>query len=304
MDKKGGWGLWLRSFVQQEHVSRRKIIWLILATGFSRLSINISNQDNTLRSIEPDNMVRQLLYLLEKELRKQDYLVLSLSFEAADEVDKSSDNQIFLSFLGLLREKYLKCQQGKDVTFHSVILAGVYDIKTLKLKLHPQEESKYNSPWNIADNNQMYMKVSSDRNQFIVSGMLQMPLVMQKFYEYYEEIYSEKDQKFIEENGRKLFLLFLKPIINGTGNYYIEARTRDNKRTDIIIDYKGKQFVIELKIWRGNEYNQRARQQIFEYLDYYQKEEGYLLSFNFNKNKETGIKKIEYKGKHIIETVV
>ena len=200
MDKKGGWGLWLRIFVQQEHVSRRKIIWLILATGFSRLSINISNQDNTLRSIEPDNMVRQLLYLLEKELRKQDYLVLSLSFEAADEVDKSSDNQIFLSFLGLLREKYLKCQQGKDVTFHSVILAGVYDIKTLKLKLHPQEESKYNSPWNIADNNQMYMKVSSDRNQFIVSGMLQMPLVMQKFYEYYEEIYSEKDQKF---NRRK-----------------------------------------------------------------------------------------------------
>ncbi len=145
-----------------------------------------------------------LLYLLEKELRKQDYLVLCLSFEAADEVDKSSDNQIFLSFLGLLREKYLKCQQGKDVTFHSVILAGVYDIKTLKLKLHPQEESKYNSLWNIADNNQMYMKVSSDQNQFIVSGMLQMPLVMQKFYEYYEEIYSEKDQKFIEENGRKL----------------------------------------------------------------------------------------------------
>ena len=63
---------------------------------------------------------------------------------------------------------------------------------------------------------------------------------MQKFYEYYEEIYSEKDQKFIKENGRKLFLLFLKPIINGTGNYYIEARTRDNKRTDIIIDYKEK----------------------------------------------------------------
>lgn len=143
-----------------------------------------------------------LLYLLEKELRKQDYLVLSLSFEAADEVDKSSDNQIFLSFLGLLREKYLKCQQGKDVTFHSVILAGVYDIKTLKLKLHPQEESKYNSLWNIADNNQMYMKVSSDRNQFIVSGMLQMPLVMQKFYEYYEEIYSEKDQKFNRRNRK------------------------------------------------------------------------------------------------------
>ena len=61
-----------------------------------------------------------------------------------------------------------------------------------------------------AVNNQMYMKVSSDRNQFIVSGMLQMPLVMQKFYEYYEEIYSEKRSKFIEENGRKLIFIIFK----------------------------------------------------------------------------------------------
>ena len=53
-----------------------------------------------------------------------------------------------------------------------------------------------------AVNNQMYMKVSFDRNQFIVSGMLQMPLVMQKFYEYYEEIYSEKDQKFNRRNRK------------------------------------------------------------------------------------------------------
>ena len=94
----------------------------------------------------------------------------------------------------------------------------------------------------------MYMKASTNRNQFIVKDMLQMDLVMKKFYEYYEEIYAENDQKFIEENGRKLFLLYLKPIINGTGNYYIEARTRDNRRTDIIIDYRGKQFIIELKI--------------------------------------------------------
>jgi len=55
------------------------------------------------------------------------------SYFMIDEVDKSSDNQVFLSFLGLLREKYLKWQQGKEDTFQSVILAGVYDIKTLKL---------------------------------------------------------------------------------------------------------------------------------------------------------------------------
>ena len=31
-----------------------------------------------------------------------------------------------------------------------MILAGVYDIKNLKLKLRPEAEHKYNSPWNIA----------------------------------------------------------------------------------------------------------------------------------------------------------
>ena len=101
-----------------------------------------------------------------------------------------------------------------------------------------------------------------------------------------------------------MFLLYLKPIINGTGNYYIEARTRDNRRTDIIVDYKGKLFVIELKIWRGNEYHMRGIQQVFEYLEYYKEDKGYLLSFNFNKNKKSGIGDLEYQGKRILEVVV
>ncbi len=67
-----------------------------------------------------------------------------------DEVDKSSNNQLFLSFLGTLRNKYLLRNVGKDFTFHSVILAGVHDVKTLKIKLNPNTEFKYNSPWNIA----------------------------------------------------------------------------------------------------------------------------------------------------------
>jgi hypothetical protein len=65
-----------------------------------------------------------------------------------DEVDKSSNNQLFVSFLGMLRNKYLARTEIK--TFHSVILAGLHDVKSLKLKLRPDEESKYNSPWNIA----------------------------------------------------------------------------------------------------------------------------------------------------------
>jgi len=67
-----------------------------------------------------------------------------------DEVDKSSNNQLFLDFLGMLRTKYLRRNEGKDYSFHSVILAGVHDVKTLKAKIRPEEKKMYNSPWNIA----------------------------------------------------------------------------------------------------------------------------------------------------------
>ena len=67
-----------------------------------------------------------------------------------DEVDKSSNSQIFLSFLGMLREKYLKRNEGEDYSFQSVILAGVHDIKTLKMNIRPDADRKLNSPWNIA----------------------------------------------------------------------------------------------------------------------------------------------------------
>lgn len=67
-----------------------------------------------------------------------------------DEVDQSANNQLFLDFLGMLRQKYLLRSEGEDITFHSVILAGVHDVKTLKLKLRPDDTRKYNSPWNIA----------------------------------------------------------------------------------------------------------------------------------------------------------
>ena len=85
------------------------------------------------------------------------------------------------------------------------------------------------------------------------------------------------------ENGRKLFLLYIRPLINGIGNYYIEARTRSMGRTDLIIDYLGKQYVIEMKIWHGNEYNTRGEEQLLGYLDDYHLDRGYMLSFNFNK---------------------
>lgn len=383
-----------------------------------------------------------------------------------DEVDQSSNHKAFLDFLGALRSKYL--QRERRPTFQSVILAGVYDIKNLKLKIRQDEEHQYNSPWNIAakftvdmsflagdiegmlkdyekehqtgmDTTEMaeliydytsgypylvselckimderllkekeafarqawsckgvmeavkillaeentlfddmrkklsefpelrhmlyeilyqgrsfpynnynsamdiarmfgyiveqhgkvmvanrifetwlynlfvseeslksriYAVGSADKNQFVTDGHLDMELVLRRFVEHFTELYGNQGEQFLEEEGRKYFLFYLKPIINGTGNYYVEARTRDERRTDVIVDYLGEQFVIEMKIWHGREYNSRGEQQLLDYLESYHLEKGYLLSFNFNKKKGIGVKHMRIGEKIIVEAVV
>lgn len=380
-----------------------------------------------------------------------------------DEVDQASNQQIFLAFLGTLRDQYIN--RSERPVFQSVILAGVYDIKNLKLKIRSEQEHQYNSPWNIAakfdidmsftpediqgmlieyandreivfDYNrtskliydytcgypflvsaickiideQIFLqhpeyawkmegimeaihlllkqpntlfddmikhlaeypelenilqnilfegqdypfnayakavnigimfgflkdedgKVAvankifethlynyflaeeiaanasertavSDRNQFIEHEHLNIKMVIKKFVQYYSDIYSDSDSRFVEKYGRKIFLLYLKPIINGTGNFYVEAQTRDLTRTDVIIDYAGEQFIIELKIWRGETYHKQGEEQLAQYLELYHQNTGYLLTFNFNKNKEAGMKEIRYKDKILLEYIV
>ncbi len=131
-----------------------------------------------------------------------------------------------------------------------------------------------------------------------------MRKILERFVLHFHELYGNRKETFLEEEGRRYFLLYLRPIINGTGNYYVEARTRSLGRTDIIVDYRGERFVIETKIWRGNEYNSRGERQIIEYLDDYGRQTGYMLSFNFNRKKQVGIQEIKIGGKRIIEAVV
>ena len=374
-----------------------------------------------------------------------------------DEVDQAGNYPTFIKFLGLLRSMYLSRDQMP--TFQSVVLAGVYDIKNLKLKMRPDDQHQYNSPWNIAapfdtdmslhtdgiaemlaeykqdhqldfeesaiaqmiydytsgypflvsrlcqiidENNlgwnkegvlkatqvilverntlfddmvkkvdqfpqlrellkdilfsgvnrtystdEKYIQIANmfnfvrnvngsvvinsrlmeirlynlfigeeegttiyrngliDKNQFVRNGHLDMRHVLERFVIHFNEIYRpEKDDKFVEDNGRKIFLTYLRPIINGVGNYYCEAQTRDLTRTDIIVDYLGQQYVVELKIWRGNSYHEQGEQQLREYLDFYHLQTGYLVSFCFNKNKQVGVRDVVIDCKTIVEAVV
>lgn len=72
----------------------------------------------------------------------------------------------------------------------------------------------------------------------------------------------------------------------------------------MVIDYRGQQFVCELKIWRGEEYNRRREEQLTDYLNAFHLTTGYMISFNFNKKKQTGVQRIQIGEKTIVEAVV
>lgn len=386
-----------------------------------------------------------------------------------DEVDKASNHVIFMNFLSKLRDKYLARADELDYTFHSVILAGVYDIKNLKFKMIQdgnrapkiRETTVYNSPWNIAadfkvdmsfditeiqgmlnsfeldaktgmdtlmmakeiyaytsgypvlvsqicknineelgnnwttggvrhsvklilneksplfetliknlnankdlnkllshmvlnrtnwsynpDNEHIdiglvygYLKVSEgkveianrifetrllnyftskkldeqlhqvdnpvvDETGIIENGKFNMARCLEKFAQYYERYYNEKDEKFIEREGRMLFLMFLSPVLNGKGFAYIEAQTIEGKRTDVVINYLDAQYIVELKIWNGQKKHEDAVCQLLGYMDKFETTEGYLLTFNFNKNKTSTSEWVDVDEKRRIFNVV
>ena len=377
-----------------------------------------------------------------------------------DEVDKASNNEVFVRFLGMLRNLYLDREKFSDetLTFWSVILAGVYDVKNLKLKIRPEEEHQFNSPWNVAadykldmtfnpqeistmladyendyhfgfnikeiseeiykytsgypvlvsavckaideqldkdwtldgvlkgvktvlrDENftllkyikrnmeqypelktflravtldriyinyyalntpvdlaRMFAYIRPDKNSraqihnlifqqvlyeyFIAentlsqlnsntgvfvdkNGDLNMPLIINRF----KDLMSKKQNKeeFLEREGRFMFICFLKPIINGTGFYYSEPENDDGSRMVLVITYNRKEYVIELKIWHGTEYEISGRDQLSEYLTTRNLSEGYLVTFSFLKNKVVQEKPewIDYEGKRIYEAII
>lgn len=59
----------------------------------------------------------------------------------------------------------------------------------------------------------IYQKGDEDKKKFLKNGKLDMDLVLEKFVEHFTEIYGDDNSKFVEENGRRLFLLYLKPIM-------------------------------------------------------------------------------------------
>jgi len=122
-------------------------------------------------------------------------------------------------------------------------------------------------------------------SDIVQNGVLNMQTCLEKFAVYYHQHYSEKDLAFVERESRFFFLFFINPVLNGYGFSHIESHFTDDRRMDVVVNYLNQQFVIELKIWRGEKRHQEAYEQLQGYMDKLNLDEGYLLTFDFREDK-------------------
>jgi hypothetical protein len=132
-----------------------------------------------------------------------------------------------------------------------------------------------------------------------------MELCLRKFAEHYAEIYNERDEKFIEREGKLMFLSYLKPLINGQGFYHMESQLVDLRRMDIVVDFNRQQFIIELKVWGGQAKHAEAYKQLCGYLENKHNDTGYLLTFDFRKEgNKSKTEWVAVDGKRIFDVIV
>ena len=144
-------------------------------------------------------------------------------------------------------------------------------------------------------------------SEIIKNGVFDMELCLTTFKRHYAEIYTEKDLKFLERDGKLIFLTFLKPLINGTGFYHFESETRDYGKIDLVIDFLKQQFILEMKLWYGESRHEDACQQLANYLRSKNVDAGYLLTFDFRKQGDDSYAEnqwITYDGKRIFNVVL
>jgi hypothetical protein len=122
------------------------------------------------------------------------------------------------------------------------------------------------------------------KQDVVRDGRFDMELCLRKFAKHYRDIFNADDISFLERHGKMLFLSYIAPLLNGDGFYHIESQLSDLRRMDIVVDYNREQFIIELKIWHGEEAHDAAYEQLASYLRSKGAGCGYLVTFDLRKN--------------------
>ena len=125
-----------------------------------------------------------------------------------------------------------------------------------------------------------------------------MQAVLLKFQQFMKEQHSKRT-RFLEEQGRLVFLAFLAPILNGQGYSFKEVQTSLEKRLDITVTYFQHRYILELKQWYGPKAHEKGLRQLADYLDIHGLSKGYLVIFDNRKKKTWAHKPIPFEGKEI-----
>jgi hypothetical protein len=133
---------------------------------------------------------------------------------------------------------------------------------------------------------------------------IDIPKVLLKFQEVMKVEYNKKESDFLERQGRLVFLAFLKPILNGHGHTFKESQISEEKRLDILVTYYQHQYVVELKLWRGQKAHEAGLDQLADYLDRLGLDEGFLLIFDPRVNKDWKSEEMVHQGKRIFSVWV
>jgi hypothetical protein len=144
-------------------------------------------------------------------------------------------------------------------------------------------------------------------NEIVKNNVFDMELCLKKFKKHYAEIYTSDDIKFLEHDGKLIFLTYIKPLINGNGFYHFESETRDYGKIDLIVDYLKQQFILELKLWYGDNKHEDAYHQLTNYLKSKNVDCGYLVTFDFRKKGavlKSDCKWVEFDGKRIFDVMI
>ena len=271
-------------------------------------------------------LVSRLCKLLDEEVgrtRKSKSVAWTLNgFIEANRILTAEKNTLFESLIGkvinypeldrILRDKIFRGQTVAYTAANPVIdLAVMFGIiknengsAVPANKVFAKVLSDYYLSLDEIKSLEIYQEALKDKNQFVDNGKLNMRLLIKKFIQHFTDLYGHRGEQFIEKEGRKYFLLYLRPVISGIGHYSMEAVTGSDTRTDLIVYYHEEIFIIETKIWRGEKAHQRGEQQLLGYMEHYHQQEGYLLIFNFNQTKKRGMKEIRINGRTLIEAVV
>jgi hypothetical protein len=212
-------------------------------------------------------------------------LVFELVIDGEEYDYKSYDERISL---GIMHGIFGKSETGKLKIHNRVYRELIADVmisewKTSRKDNHERIKGSLNG---------------TDKYRLPNNG-LDMKALVEGFQEFMRQNYSAKDRDFLERNGRLIFLAYLKPIINGSGFDFKEPQASEEKRLDLVITYFQHRYVIELKIWHGEEAHAKGINQLADYLDRLGLDTGYLVIFDHNKKKTWTKDWEEAKGKRL-----